>query len=472
MVIKMLRELWDKEERRLAAVLITRVVQERDKVCSKDISNGNYPDVFQIYVKNQAVKIFNEEKPIRLHNLKRYNLESDQIKNHFRVLRDNLIGETFFTKQEITRMILFVVKVQYEALVRPRQSMGEMLYKANEQLNKKEVLAVLYGFGDDRPFLQKLISSIESFSSEIVTRNNLNELAIGLEKEVYKEKPVSTFMRDLILLNKFEASITSKGNPNVASEVLLGMLKERGLNRIADGLKDETLGKDYWAFEEVENALERHFLVGELEPLKLMTKEMPPAELEFTTNNETETSDRFDEFEIDLENEIAVEQESNIDIESGSVGFDYVEEETEKKADTEVVCVEEETEKRADTEVENLQYSQPEKLKKIIYSDPEDTVMINRRDIERQPPGPYPSLKTLINKRDQKLFIKKIFSKGRQRYLEFIEHLENQDKWKNAKAIINTELDRRAMDHYSKEALLLGDIVFSRYFSKNHAAKR
>ena len=51
-------------------------------------------------------------------------------------------------------------------------------------------------------------------------------------------------------------------------------------------------------------------------------------------------------------------------------------------------------------------------------------------------------------------------------YLAFIEQIEEMQTWKEAKTFLNRELQQRKVNPYSKEAVRLSDVVFSRYFTK------
>jgi hypothetical protein len=195
--------------------------------------------------------------------------------------------------------------------------------------------------------------------------------------------------------------------------------------------------------------------VGELEPSKSITIEEPPLEIEYnridlTTDEDVISSDRFEEMGDNTEEESDIGQATSL-----LLSF-----------------VEDDGEPETETHTQEVDYSQPPKVKEIPdFYDLERPLIINRRDIERQPPGPYPSLQSLINNKAQRLFIKKIFRKDGEKYSEFIQQLEEQDKWKDAKAIIDTELEKRRISPYSKEAVHLGDIVFSRYFSRKNVSK-
>lgn len=443
----MLSQLWESEKQRLVEILLKRISQGREKVNCQEIMEGEFPEVFQVCVKNYARKLFDEEKPLRIYSQERYDLQNEQFKKKFADLKEALIGDTVFTKEEVTRLARLSVNFQFDGLVRPRQTMIKVLFNTTDQRDKEDVLIVVQGFGDNRPFIQKLITSIENLDSKIITRQDFEELITRLETAVYDKKPISAFLKDINLLIKFEASITGAEHRRVRSQVLLGMLTERGLGSLADGIKHEASNKEFWTFKEIENALERHLLVGGLEYAESSAVE----EASLNNRKDEKTSldiqkdavslDAFDEIDTSLDSEISKKRESSDKADSLRLQF------AEAKSESEIPST------------QKLKES-----KKVFNFD--DTRIINRREIESQPPGPYPALHTLINQRDRKIFIKKIFRKDGQKYIEFIQRLERKDKWKEAKAMIDQELEKRGISPYSKEAVLLGDVVFSRYFSK------
>ncbi|MFQ5863732.1 MAG: hypothetical protein ACE5IW_00725 [bacterium] len=448
----MVSKLWETEKKRLVEILLRRISHGKEKIRHEEIIDGEYPEVFQVCLKNYARRVFEQEKPLQISTQSHYDLQGEQIKKQLEDLKETLIRETLFTKEEIIHLAKVSVNLQFDALVRPRQTTIEVLFNTTNQRDKDDVLVVVQGLGENRPFIQRLVSAIENLDTETITRQDFEELTRPLEIEVYNEKPISTFLKEINLLIKFEASITGEENRSVNSQVLLGMLNERGLGPIADGMKEEALSKEFWTFKEIENALERHLLVGGLEHLK------SPANEEATLHDRKDSKrflssrkdaislDAFDEIDTSLDSEISRKRESTA--EPHTIRFQLVEDRAETKPE-------------ADS---GFTASRRFKESKTI-SGFEDTLIINRRDIESQPPGPYPALHTLIDQKNRKIFIKKIFRKDGQQYIEFIQRLEKQDKWKEAKAIIDAELEKRGIKPYSKEAILLGDVVFSRYFS-------
>jgi hypothetical protein len=91
---------------------------------------------------------------------------------------------------------------------------------------------------------------------------------------------------------------------------------------------------------------------------------------------------------------------------------------------------------------------------------------IRREKIERQPPGPYPSLLSFIKNDDWKFLLKKVFQKNSLDFAKFIYKIDRLEKWRDAKAVIDWELEQRKVDMYAKEAVRLGDLVFAKFFQK------
>lgn len=105
-------------------------------------------------------------------------------------------------------------------------------------------------------------------------------------------------------------------------------------------------------------------------------------------------------------------------------------------------------------------------LPKIIYSDDDKQLIIKKQKIEKQPPGPYPSLFSILEKRDYKVFVKKLFKKDERAFINFMDQVDSVERWRKAKQIIDWELEKRRLDPYSKEALKLSDVVFAKFFHK------
>ncbi|MEK7729762.1 MAG: hypothetical protein AAB354_15250, partial [candidate division KSB1 bacterium] len=108
----------------------------------------------------------------------------------------------------------------------------------------------------------------------------------------------------------------------------------------------------------------------------------------------------------------------------------------------------------------------PIKKRPLIRFEEEEPVMVSRAKLEQQPSGPFPVLANLIDEKNRKLFIKSIFQRDDEAYMDFVQRLEVIQSWKEAKALFDGELNRRKINPYTKEAIRFSDVIFGRYFAK------
>ena len=76
-------------------------------------------------------------------------------------------------------------------------------------------------------------------------------------------------------------------------------------------------------------------------------------------------------------------------------------------------------------------------------------------------------LNQVIGRKQRKKFIKKMFGKNEQQYLQFIELLNNTPTWKQASVAIDEMFYQTGINPYSKIALEFSDTVYNRYFPKD-----
>ncbi|NIR48521.1 hypothetical protein GWO43_08830 [candidate division KSB1 bacterium] len=426
---------WQTEKRRLADILYRRATQGKEKVPYKEIVNKSFPEVFETCVRNYARRMFSSENPIRLEDRGRYDMENREVKEYVYGLKKAIIHQTIFENEEIRQLCNFAVDLEFNILTRPRRAILDLLFASSDQRSKEDILTVLQGFGGDRPFIHKLLKTIENLGFESIGRDKYEIMSRPLEKQIYSETPISAFLIDSNLFMDFENAITGQQDRKIRSNIVLGMLKERELDQMVRSFAKETSDKDSWTAEEIENTMDRFLLVG----------------LDSITSDENEkTADSDDS--ISLDEEMRLEEEEPADNEK-PLKIQFAEEKAKR-----------ETEAPSPSRTHYIPIS---RLKdKSFFLEYDEELIINRSDIESQPPGPYPALYDLIDARDRKVFIKKLFGKNKEQYLEFIDRLEQMDSWKDAKAAIDEELRVRDISPYSKEAVLLGDVVFSRYFKK------
>ncbi|MBX7151403.1 hypothetical protein K1X84_07170 [bacterium] len=73
-------------------------------------------------------------------------------------------------------------------------------------------------------------------------------------------------------------------------------------------------------------------------------------------------------------------------------------------------------------------------------------------------------MESLINEKDEKIILKSIFNDDREDYREFMHGVNRSKTWKEAIGVLDDKLVANKVDPYSKEAIRLSDIVYTRYY--------
>jgi len=422
-------EFWKAENQALTDALKRRLVGSRERLTYSELARMDLPDVLRTYLRIQARKALQAEYPIQWKPTPRYDPNSPRISALLEQLRDVLQEETSFSSDEIARMVDIAVGLELGFILRPRVTLEEILFKKADRRSKQEVMEVVRRFGSRRPFLQALLKHAEAHPSDTVTPTEFRQLADEADTDVLKSgiaKALGQDVQDLLgLVNQ------ARGENQRALRVplLIGFLEERHFDDIAQELLlEDSSESGEWDIEEFKRkvavAIERREerrRAATAPPEAVRPPEVPKAEVPLAVQPPPVPETKAPEV-------AALAQQVAAQVQAES------------------------------------------KRPRIIFSEAEEaisaTMIIERQTIERQPPGPYVSLQTLLSERDRKAFVKKIFKKDVNAYEKFIGELEALDTWKEAKARINAELARREVDPFSKEATRLGDLVFERYFKK------
>ncbi|MFQ5636795.1 MAG: hypothetical protein ACE5IR_02230 [bacterium] len=423
-------KLWESETSRLANSLFERVLNGHEKKAYREIVGHGFPEFFEAAVKQHAKKVIKTENPIRINLKDRFKRQNQEFDDRLSSLQEILATGTIFNKEELQPLAEYSIIFQFDVIVRPRQTLMDVLYSDSKPRKKTDVLVIAAGFGCERPFIAKTILALRNVEFDLIDQDKFDVISKAIEKQVYDEVPVSAFLRDVNLLMKLQKAAMGCRVNGLSPKTILGMLRERDLHEMAEGLKKETLSDEaLWSPAKIENALQRYLLVGGVDNF----------------NSENDHNFVSDKEEKKPRNTNNLAQES--------VLSEYKDDQKPRK-----IKIQFANEPRNNFRVQEYSFTG-----RPLFSEDEEFI-INRKDIESQPPGPYPALYTLINPKTRKVFVRKIFQKNKRHYIEFIKKLEKLDRWKDAKAVIDEELRAREINPYSKEAVLLGDIVFSRYF--------
>lgn len=466
---------WESEKKELCQALISRLFKKNEKVTYEELLNAGLPSFLKSYLKSQVKRYFEEDKPVSIEQKVRYQFQDSKVQDLINQLTTAIQNATIFTEKEITEAINRTISLQVDFLVKPKEVLERVFYKTKNVREHSEILHAIIGISDDRPFLRHLIQILRNVNQKNISKDLFVRLAKEAEEEIYRQKPISAFIQDISVYFNFKNLVKAEPCKQIKKSHVPIMLRERNLNQLAEKLvnfyQQNNHSGEFIELPELEKLLESYLYQNEFENNKKETKASVIA------NKVEKKRNKFDDFEVD--------EESDID----EYFDDGVTQKIDLKKNKNVIFFGSNSSSvigsGGELKIEKKEPEAPEfKKPKIVYSDDRtipltkknsffgrhsderETMKISRKELEAQPEGPIPSLRSLIDARSKKMFIKKIFKKNEVAYNIFISKIEAEKTWKKAKMMIDEELANLKVDQFSREAIKLGDLVFSRYFPK------
>jgi hypothetical protein len=442
------RDHWQDEKDRLIAELERKILGRREQISVQEILAVEQPELLRAAFRKHARSIVRRERPLVLQSSHQFVLDDDEIKSHLRRLRELLAERVVLTRDEVHEVIAFGVPLQFDVITKPRAALVSLLYDKSLERQRDDIATIVAGLGEERPMIAALLSIIGSYPPGPVNREAFVALCRRAEKMAYGEKPVTALIADLRDFLAFSSAIDGRQTSEIDNQTVLGILFERNLKALAEGLLPTLTHKDKWTLQEVEKALEHQILtsglaLGKDEPGQVFL----PATVDlsaFLEETKREVTQRFHgEDQEGIQKNIPLRVNENMPpapaLHANGNGAEQTLDMFSMAAENEAAAS-------------------------------NDLTQREPRAAFRQPAQPSTSprqpLSDLIDDKSRMIFLRKIFKRDEAAYRRFVEVLERADTWKTAKEILDEELSRREINPYSKEAIRLSDVVFSRYFSR------
>lgn len=441
------RDFWEREREQLVAALLQRIANASESIALRDLLAMKLPEVLKVVLRNHAKSLVRKEKPLVLQTHRRFELDDAEVREQFRALRDALAERIVLDLAELKPVLAFGIRLQFDLIVRPRGFLESLLYHHAAERERNDVLVILTGFNDEREFVVRLVERLRGYAEGVLTKEAFSALCRRVEREVYGARPIATLMADVRAYQNYCQMIHGHEAPSrvMDNQIILAMLSDRNLTELTERLLPEVAQKESWFVAELEGLLQQ-FATDAAEDVPLPAERLAPSEIDM--------SNFLEEAAGEIENEL--------------VKTSLRELRNEPPEETQPSPAKTETPQEAIRTEENLgALTAPEPVKKrpLIRFDDENP-LIYRAKLEQQPVGPYPTMTKLIDEKSRRTFIRSIFQRDEDAYLDFIQRLELLQTWKEAKALLDGELNKRKVNPYSKEAIRLSDLIFSRYFVK------
>ncbi len=435
--------MWENETIVLVTSLKKRILDGNTKVRFGKFSQDEaIPKFVRHHFKQNVIQLLQKEQPVTFKSTLHFNLENESFASMKDQFQDALQDSALLSAEEIESFLQEILVLRLDYLVKPIDTMRHILFEKKQEIAPDQVETLLSPFIKILPYAEKLIVSLKDLGQSTLEREDYGEKTSLMLNEIFQDNPVKTVSHEFSQLTEFLSETKGEEIKRIDSALLHDFFSDRNLWGFRRALEVETkLGREDFDLLDLEMMLKRYIELKEdfkqeNTPVEqpMVISNVPEKEVVNTAERETEKS-KEDVSDWDLD-DVLNQETFNMDIKPEPLEEEAKLEATKQKNMRIIRHEKEEAEEKAKAEIEALDdlTNEPEKLEK------------------------------LIDNKTQKVFVKKLFGGDQSAYSELTEKLDEAESWRVAKILIDNELFKRDVDPFSREAIKLVDMVYSRYY--------
>lgn len=394
------------------------------------IMTRNIPDWVKHFF-DQEVELWIREESDKFTSSERFDYDVPEVRVLIDKIFDILKQTATFHINKFNRLLERAIKLEANYLIRPHQTLTQFLFKDRFVITTMDVYDMLKYFDKFQYYKDALTDYFNLKYLREISQNQFEELITGIDKQAFGKEPLTTTLQTVKTIIQF----LNEGRTPVETipmDILFQALMDRNLAHYSQLVQEETEN----GTEEISLAdLEILLTTGKTSRERRKAAEKKPATREEIADLETARP------EVQVE-EIVVNPQKAAIPETAEAREEEYEEEVEEEIEEELP--------RSGSAAEQLAEFVAEKIKGERLED----------------------LHQLINRRQQKKFVKKIFKKDQTRYQEFLDYLNTIPTWKQASVVIDDLFYQTGINPYMKEALEFSDLIYNRYFPKDRLVNR
>ena len=502
--------MWENETIVLITSLKKRILGGEEKVRYARIAADNaippfIKSIFQSRVELYLVR----EEPMKVQPTAHFDLDPGDLESVKSRLLEVFRDSASFLKAEVEEILRYALVLRLEYLVKPVDTMRRVLFEDNRSVNSSDMELRLEPFFKLLPYAEMLHKECQRLSYTSIEQDEYSKLMVDMVQQVVQDNPIKIVLHDFSVLTDFLSETKGEEVIRVEGQVIQEFLADRNLWGFKRAFDVECkLGKKDFNNADLEMTLKRYEeLKAEFGAETPSPREIVPPVTE--KKPESRVSILPDDFQLeetigeatdDLVMDSATQEAENgwdlndviseepVD-QGDALDLDVPTEETDVELEGEDFSAEDaseflvdEPEARVEEDIaEELPDSEEIEEKPVVEEagKPKNQMRIIRRDHpeeaaqkEEIPEKKEESktvsssfiLKEMIDGKTEKIFIKKLFDGDKDSYEKLINQLEDAESWRVAKILIDNELFKRDVDPFSREAIKLVDLVYSRYY--------
>jgi hypothetical protein len=451
-------EMWENETVVLVVSLKKRIMGGVEKVRFGRISADNsIPPFIKLLFKNRVEEYLVQESPLTFRATPHFDLKPEDIDGLKGQILDVFREAAFFRQDEVEELLRQALVLRLDYLVKPVWTMNRLLFEKKNVIVMTDLEKRLDPFSKVLPYAEQLIKECRRLGYNEIEKDEYQKLAGEVVEKMAGVEPLKLVLHDFSVLTDFLSETKGEEIARVEGAVVNEFLDDRSLTPFKRAIEVE---------------------------MKLGAEDFDAAALEITLKRFIELKQTFGQADIPTEREFNENGSDVLDTASESVTRDVAAPADEKTAPDEswdldsvlgeeTPLLEPETEKEEPIQQEKPKSKKPMRIIRRDQKEEEETLTetepLESLDAElvsekKSPFGKKDGFRESIDDKTEKVFIKKLFNGDGDAYGKLLQRLDDAESWRVAKILIDNELFKRDVDPFSREAIKLVDLIYSRYY--------
>ncbi len=470
--------MWENETIVLVVSLKKRILSGKEKVRFAKISaDSAIPPFIKILFQKRIEKYLLSESPFSIQPTAHFDLQPDDLENLKGRFIDVLREIACFHEDEVESILREALVLRLDYLIKPVDTMRKILFEERPSIGIHELEEKMEPFSKLLPYGEQLLGECKRLGYKTIEQDEFGNIIPDLLQKATKDNPIKTVLHDFSVATDFLSETKGEEFLRVEGQVLQEFLADRNLWGFRRALEVEMrLGKEDFDAADLEMTLKRYQELKETFIKNGMNYPKSEPEQKFVIKEVKKPKSEIAADEIKIEKESApIETISVSDEKILETGPDDKSEswDLDEVLDQENPILELEDVKEKAPDVRTDEKQAAPKTMRIIRREQKEEELgeseitsldtelgVEKKGLESKPSG----LKNLIDERTEKVFIKKLFEGDATSYEKLLEKLDEAESWRVAKILIDNELFKRDVDPFSREAIKLVDLIYSRYY--------
>lgn len=397
--------MFEKEIERLLSISVNRTIGGSEKISVKEILAAEIPLPLRTLIRIDVEQKLLDELKSKFIN-SRFDFSHPEVVSLQHQINSVLVLNYTFLRKEFLETVHDAIHLMLNYLIRPQWTLNNFIFDKTTQVSNEEITRALKHFNAYEYLKEIIIRIIVEKNIKLITQSEFQTLLWKCEREFIRRRDGYQLAQITSAIYDFINYGLRETKSPILTKGLIRFFDDKGLKSVTERLhKELQRNVDEISFDDLSIILED------------LRREIGPFETETLSAPTKATDEPLTSEQIKHVREVSIELETAVSI---------------VKVDSQ--------------SVEQTQ---------------------NGIKLGTKTPPELEPIENIIDDDDEKRFIKKIFNKNENDYLNSLIEINNMSSWKQASVYIDEIFIMNEIDPYTPEAVRFTEVAYKRFFPKS-----